>query len=289
MTAPGAAPQELRTAHDEMQRLIAAWAVLQLAQAWNSLNTHALDATAGSWIAAVMAIVARARTLAALVAGSYYDAVRSLRIGGDVDAVARLGAALRHATTTVGASSHAVATIARLGGSTVAPLGRYPGKPVNEDALKASLLWQGVHTIKKTQDVKLAQRKVAGTVQRHVLDAGRERITDTVDTDTRALGYVRVAHRDSCAFCLMLASRGADLFQSGSMYHSERTAQFSRSGGKYHDDCRCEPEPVFSRDQEMPEVTEWAADLYAHHSQGSGTQKLKSFRKAVRARRKQSA
>ena len=55
-------------------------------------------------------------------------------------------------------------------------------------------------------------------------------------------GWARVpAGAETCAFCLMLASRGG-------VYTSKRVAIHGHSGKKYHGDCDCEPVLVRSPD-----------------------------------------
>ena len=52
------------------------------------------------------------------------------------------------------------------------------------------------------------------------------------DTFAAQLGYARVPVGDTCAFCIMLASRGF-------VYASERSASQTRLGNKYHPNCNC--------------------------------------------------
>ncbi len=69
-----------------------------------------------------------------------------------------------------------------------------------------------------------------GAIQRHILYGARETIRRNVDQDRSRPRWARVpsgAH--TCAFCLMLASRGF-------AYHSRESAGHMAS---YHDDCDC--------------------------------------------------
>ncbi len=56
----------------------------------------------------------------------------------------------------------------------------------------------------------------------------RDIVIDTASTDPRFFGWARVTVGDSCAFCLMLAGRGA-------VYRSAETA----AGKRYHTGCDC--------------------------------------------------
>ncbi|MET7752317.1 MULTISPECIES: VG15 protein [Actinomycetes] len=84
--------------------------------------------------------------------------------------------------------------------------------------------------------------KLSRASQRLILQAGRETIAQSVARDPARARWARVPSGDTCAFCLMTASRGA-------VYASEATA-----GGlhKYHDDCDCTPTP-FWRDSPYPD------------------------------------
>lgn len=72
---------------------------------------------------------------------------------------------------------------------------------------------------------------------------------------------------EPCAFCLMLASRGA-------VYESRSSAQFTTSGRKYHGDCYCVP--ILTRgDGDLPYDAGLLSTLYerARNAAGSGSTK----------------
>lgn len=79
-----------------------------------------------------------------------------------------------------------------------------------------------------------------GVSDRLIKQAGRDTIAFNVDRDARA-SYARVPRGDTCAFCLMLASRGP-------VYGSKRSAG---EGNKYHSSCDCIPTPSY-RDGDLP-------------------------------------
>lgn len=112
---------------------------------------------------------------------------------------------------------------------------------------------------------------------RLVQQAGR----DTIATNTQRakLAYARMpSSAEPCAFCLVLASRGA-------VYGSEKDAKYAKHGGKYHDDCRCVPVPMRS-DEDMPEGYDLAKfkALYEDHAGGSMQDVAASLRKTTNAR-----
>jgi hypothetical protein len=110
---------------------------------------------------------------------------------------------------------------------------------------------------------------IGGGVQRMVSGAGRATIADNASRDRVRVGFARIARPDACAFCGMLASRGAE-------YASEASAggvvgrgvsaasTKGKAGGQgkglrgrgsraigsndYHDSCHCVVAPVFRGD-----------------------------------------
>lgn len=80
---------------------------------------------------------------------------------------------------------------------------------------------------------------LSGSVQRLVADAARGAVIANVQRDKIRVGWARVPQPGCCAFCAMLASRGAD-------YGSKDTAGF-----KSHDACRCVAAPAFAGDDEL--------------------------------------
>ncbi|MFB9368752.1 hypothetical protein [Kitasatospora albolonga] len=77
----------------------------------------------------------------------------------------------------------------------------------------------------------------SGTAIKHALDGGRGVLADHIRRDPRAVGWQRVAGPGCCAFCAMLAARGA-------VYETKWTAGVGRS---FHPHCACQVEPVFTR------------------------------------------
>lgn len=87
-------------------------------------------------------------------------------------------------------------------------------------------------------------RIVASTV-RHSLQPGRSTIARSAGR--HGMYYARSPHPGACSWCLMLASRGA-------VYTAETVTTVVRggvggqaAGSRYHDECRCVPEPAHGR------------------------------------------
>lgn len=110
---------------------------------------------------------------------------------------------------------------------------------------------------------------IESIVERLVLNAGRQTITDNVKRDPKATGWVRLTEMNPCSFCATLATRGA-------VYKSEKTADF-----KAHNHCRCHADPVFGPYELTAQVQAWK-DLYRSSTAGiRGTkEKLNAFRAA---------
>lgn len=123
----------------------------------------------------------------------------------------------------------------------------------------------------KTTDAatKSALVQTLGTVARHVQNGGRETIYRSVQRDRSALGVARVTDGSPCAFCAMLASRGA-------VYKDEMSADFEA-----HDRCGCGAEPVYHPDSAMPGRAQEYRDLWDSSTKGlHGDEAVAAFRKA---------
>lgn len=80
-----------------------------------------------------------------------------------------------------------------------------------------------------------AKGALLGVADRLVKQPGRDTITQNAARER--VQWARVpSGRETCAFCLLVASRGF-------AYTSEQTASKTESGNKYHADCDCVPTP----------------------------------------------
>lgn len=84
---------------------------------------------------------------------------------------------------------------------------------------------------------------MSGAAQRLALAGERDTVAATVRDSDVIVGWRRQVDADPCAWCAMLASRGA-------VYKSAATA----AGFPYHDHDQCIAVPLFEREQEPPEV-----------------------------------
>ncbi|MCW2092846.1 UNVERIFIED_ORG: hypothetical protein M2328_006126 [Rhodococcus erythropolis] len=101
----------------------------------------------------------------------------------------------------------------------------------------ASSLW--------TPDAAPTLRHLLGVTDRFVKQAARNTVARSVRGD-KGVTYSRVpSGTDTCAFCLVLASRGP-------VYESRESAKYRADGDKYHNDCDCVPTPSWGGD-DLPE------------------------------------
>jgi hypothetical protein len=103
-----------------------------------------------------------------------------------------------------------------------------------------------------------------GTASRIVLTGARDTTIEAVKADPEAVGWYRLTDSRPCAFCALLASRGA-------VYKSEQTAGFEA-----HNDCGCTPAPAFSRGVVLPEISRTALEVYKRRGDGDP---MAAFRK----------
>lgn len=127
---------------------------------------------------------------------------------------------------------------------------------------------------------------MVGGLTRIVLNGARQTIADSVAADPGKPTYARHASANACAFCALLASRGAVYTSSsaagvvvgrgtalstnigrtkGRKAQGIRERGARKLGDKYHDDCHCAAVPVWPGQQyeEAPYVAKWR-DAYAN-------------------------
>lgn len=118
---------------------------------------------------------------------------------------------------------------------------------------------------KRTGSEAAASRAMAeslsGAAQRLALSGARDTVDATVRRSRRIVGWRRVADEDPCAFCAMLASRGA-VYKSRAVAlevgRSDRIRGPRRAGQAYHDNDQCVAEPLYVGEDEP----EWVDELY---------------------------
>lgn len=163
-----------------------------------------------------------------------------------------------------------------------------PSEPLPDEQVEASLRWAVKDLWRETDEpfgVRLAQTqtRAEAVVQKLVADQGRATIRQAVQRDRGAVGYARAVALGGCAFCKLMAARGA-VYKTARTAGRDADAQFSgdESVVKFHDNCHCAIIPVFRGQQfELsPHAAEWDR-LYREYAQGHSGDQLRLFRRAL--------
>lgn len=188
-------------AYRAQQLAVRARLVQQLQALWPALDPTRLDETFLAWALAVSQAVDGFRTLAAVLAGQYLQAERERQgVSGEALVIPAAAVERRRVLTSLAVTG-----------------------PVSIKAAMAA----GTPLELATQT---AFSRTVATVSRHVLDGGRETITESTKADPRARGWRRVNPRPDCKFC------------------RERTGRIlTDETFSTHDHCACSAVPVFSR------------------------------------------
>jgi hypothetical protein len=254
-TATGA---QLTEDHRQVQLALRSAFLRELVRLWPLINLDRLDETAAQWIGWVTDLILAWREQSVTYALTYYDQFRRAEIG---QPLAQRGVYRSLVTVEPAAIRTSLLVTGPVG------VKSRIGKGIHPEIAKAKALVD-----------------VTGAASRHVLDGGRQLITEAVVEDKVALGFVRVTDDDPCAFCAMLASRGP-------VYRTEETARRTTSRSKkrgpnekYHDHCGCGAEPVFTDDTEWPGRAREFEKIWNDVAKGKGDA-LKKFRVAYEAQR----
>jgi hypothetical protein len=107
--------------------------------------------------------------------------------------------------------------------------------PIPVEQIRVSTKWAVGPLFQKDTDAEAALSNLIDVTDRLVKQQGRNTIHDNTLRDPSKARYARVpTGSETCTFCLMLASRGAE-------YKSAEAA----AKNKYHGKCDCQPVPVW--------------------------------------------
>ncbi|WP_436739933.1 hypothetical protein [Streptomyces sp. BBFR102] len=132
-----------------------------------------------------------------------------------------------------------------------------------------------------------AGARQAAAAERVAMNGGRSAVWNHASRDKRAIGYIRLSRSGTpCGWCAMLISRGP-------VYRSSASAQYA-DGDKYHDNCHCYAEPVFSREQysssPLYELNRRYEELWPKVTSGlSGKAAVSAWRRFIRQEQKAAA
>lgn len=252
----GAAPRRLRAAQRGLTQLL----LRDMRKLRRLVVPSRLEESLPDWMVAVESLVTEYGQASATVAADFYEAQRAdAAVPGEFAARTpdpppseQVEASLRWATKDVWARDDAVATQVQL-----RPLG---------------------------DRLAVAEVKAEQVTQKLVADQGRETIRQAVREDRQAIGFARAAALGACAFCALMASRGA-VYVTAESAGREANERFSgdASVAKFHDNCHCAIIPVFrgQRFELSRHAAEWDR-LYREHAQGHPGDQLRRFRAAFK-------
>jgi hypothetical protein len=112
--------------------------------------------------------------------------------------------------------------------------------PVDEKRVVGSMFATGLASTRKALGagmtpeaaMRAALVGTSGALARHILNGGRDSLLGSIAADPKTQGWIRMTGGDPCAFCALLAGRGA--------VYAESSADFQA-----HDHCSCFAEPLY--------------------------------------------
>jgi hypothetical protein len=144
------------------------------------------------------------------------------------------------------------------------------------EEISTSLLVMGPVAFKKhmhlsgsvTASLRVMVDQLAGTASSRALDGQRDTVMATFTERDQLVGWRRLTSGSPCAFCAMLASRGA--------VYSKTTATFQAHKPR----CRCTPEPLYEHEEEPASVQGLRRQWDDATAGLSGAAALNAFRRA---------
>jgi hypothetical protein len=206
-----------------------------------------LQASVPDWLAAMNAVIAQYAQVSSSLAADFYDTQRDAAGASGVFAAA---------VADPPSQDH---TDASLRWATKDLWPRDPQGPATTEAQRLSL------------DTRLvqAEKKAEAVAQKLVADTGRGTVQGAVRTDRQAVAWARSASLGACAFCKLLAARGA--------VYARETVDF-----RAHDGCHCMAIPVFKgqRFELSAHAREWDR-IYREYAANHSGDQLRLFRRAL--------
>lgn len=160
----------------------------------------------------------------------------------------------------------------------------------------ADIAWATRERAELADDLGASYQAILADIQaeteKAVLDVMRTRVVQAVEGDDTALGFRRVARPGACYWCISLAirtsTRGDE--EHFGVYKSRASAGQLPPGAselnRFHTNCHCEVEPVWSPAESIPDWLSELKTLYADSTRDSAKgESLNDFRKALTAHR----
>lgn len=147
--------------------------------------------------------------------------------------------------------------------------------PVDPEAARAGTRWALGPLFAPVPNAVAALGRLEQVADRMALQPGRDTIVRSTSLDPAKPQWARVPVGPTCAFCLVLASRGA-------VYLTEESAGQHR---KYHAECNCTATPIWSED-DLPDGYDPDAlyETYLAASDAANTSRMKPVAAELRAR-----
>lgn len=274
----------LRQSRD--QEAIAAELAQALSRSWNLMDFRALDDSTAIWVPTVLPLIEMAFLQSQRVSAVFTQSVRLAVLPTEPPLNIALPDVQAPKLITPGAF-HAIPA----GGGPM-EVDHFPEKRVITSLISEA----NIETKKRmpgpeAELMEKAESRSTGAAVRHAMDGSRG-VTDRVMRDRRVLGYARVTDSDPCAFCALLASRGAvfkkDSFQGSDAQfapHPEASTSLPEKFSdvaKVHDHCCCSLRPVYTRTGSFDAAAKywrngWDA-IYARNPYDSNSNHIKQFR-----------
>ena len=218
-------PQQQLNEYMQIVSYVSALSERDLRRVWEALDKANMKAGYDTLLTALHDIVAAYGDVSATAAAEFYEAARE--------------------ASGLGATKAAVATL--------------PTDEQIEVMMRNALgpLWED------TPRVAAAYSKLAGGTQRLTLKPGRDVIHQSVKRDKARYSIVPQGGT-TCAFCLMLASRGA---------------AYGSTQPHWHDNCDCICVPVF-RDDDLPDINQQLHEEWQKVTKGEA-EPQKAWRKHI--------
>lgn len=255
---------------------------------WPMLDPYRLDETAPTWIRHAQALIAEHREESARLTEAYYVEFRAAEapqasLEGPPPVVTRTPPAERRSRQR---RSQAPKTPGSGRGKLIKPTIDFTEFDKHS---RAALATNGPANVKsktkrgKSPDEAAREALIAagGSAARHVLTGGRAQHLEMVNRDAAAIGWIRVTDGDPCAFCAMLASRGPKYRSAQSASRVVNPGAKRALGEKYHDNCGCTTEALYSKTQAWPGRGREFQKLWYEATRGySGDDAINAFRRA---------
>lgn len=167
--------------------------------------------------------------------------------------------------------------------------------PIEQSQIATSLLVTGPVAFKshmrrtgsEPASLRAMQTMLAGSAQRLSLAGQRRSVTGTIESTPQIVGYRRQLNSPKpCAFCAMLASRGAVYKATSATTVVGRNGALRGArqiGESYHDHCSCTTEPLYENEPEPASVTALRAQWDQATVGLSGAEALTAFRHSLDA------